>query len=406
VRGLIGNSLPKVAYSGILTANKADEYPIHYRNSAFVAGSYKEILREANTSGELPFELVFETDVESSKHNLSNIYSLCFLITRDDISSLSFLGITKTTVNVGITAIIYEMNELENKRNIVFSIPIVGYSTDLSPKERLSNPEIDKLYLTTSIKTLEYLLEKLARLQIQSLEGEVIEVVPEEIKINKGFSDGLEEGQYVKVYTETGVLTALIKKLGEKESSLEIKSDETEIYKGTIVKARNIRGLSDETYQVTRFENNSKLAGELFDDRLLSESIAQWFSDFLFSEAGKVTLPTEVSGNWQNQTDEMTKAIFVMNEDNFEFEMRKPKYPLELRLTGLATELLNENNVNENYLFKAWLEVFNPTKGTLEEFSETSTFTVVKGAFKFQSDAVFFDLLHKLANKAAKEADL
>ena len=305
-----------------------------------------------------------------------------------------------------VTAILYEKNEVENKRNIVFSIPTVGYSTDLSPKEELPEDEIDNLYIMTSVGTLEHLIDKLAQLQIERIEGEVTEAKSNYVTINRGYLSGLEEGQFVRLYCDSGIKTGIIREIGENESLLEIEGDETEVVEGTVIKARNIRGLSDETYQIISFENSSKIASELFDEQLLSESVAQWFSDFIVSEVGKVTLPTKVSGNWQDQTDERTRAIFVMNGENCVFEMRKPKYPLELRLTGLATELLNESKINQNYLFKAWLEVYNPITGTREEFEETATFTVVKGAFEFQSEAVFFDLIHKLSHKVAKEADL
>ncbi|MCD6595987.1 hypothetical protein J7L68_10000 [bacterium] len=400
------SDLPKVAYSGVFTANTIQYYPIYARNSRALDGELRFIFQEANSKGNLPFEIIFETDVEARKNELSNNYSLCLLITRDDISSITFQNITKTTVNVGITAIIYELNRIENKRNIVFSVPIVGYSTDLSAKKPLNERDIDALFIATARQTLDYLLTKLVNLQIEQIEGFVVKISSEFIKINLGLLDGLEKGQFVKVYSDSGIVSAQVNEIEKKESFLKFSGKFQGIREGTIVKARNIRGLSDEIYQVVSFKNESKLASELFDKQLLSESIGQWFSDFLSSKAGKVVLPSRIGGRWQDHSAERTRAIFVMNDVEYEFEMRKPKHPIRLKLTGLATKLINESNINQNFLYKAWLEIEFIDRGLKEEYSETATSTVVKGAFEFQSEAVFFDLLHKLTNKIAKEIDL
>jgi hypothetical protein len=90
------------------------------------------------------------------KKHIDYPYSLAVAITRDDVVSERFstsaAEINKTIVNVGMVIIIYQTapdpnNPKEQRNTILFSLPLVGYFQNLEGDKRLTEEQLDSLFV-------------------------------------------------------------------------------------------------------------------------------------------------------------------------------------------------------------------------------------------------------------------
>lgn len=76
---------------------------------------------------------------------------------------------------------------------------------------------------------------------------------------------------------------------------------------------------------------------------------------------------------------------------------------LKRPLTGANSMMIEGNNVNEIWAYKAWLKVDIPDKQFSKKFDETASKNLVPGMQQFADKDEFFDLIHQLTAKAAME---
>jgi len=413
-------NLVGVGYGGVYTAGTKETFQNYRTNQKEVVTSIKNILENASNTNKLPFKLLFETDAEGNKRNLSanyDIYSLAVVITRDDIYNEKFedketnTAIVKTYINVGMVIILYQTlddpNDAGKKKNsIIFSLPIVGYSIILSGKAELSSNDLDNEFVKIIEKTLEEeLVKRLQNISIGKLEGKVIRIEKDKIIIDLGSSNGIFEGNRIYLDADHKVAIGNVKEVSLHESSVPLDTKSEKIKEGTIVQCTNIKGLSDETYQVVDFKISSEKFKKLFDTKIISSQASQWFSDFLSDRGGKLVFPSKVGNAWTERSTESSCTLFGVDGRAHLFDVPKPEYPIILDITGIASKKIEEasNNINENWIYKLWLKVEIPEKKYAKEFSMNSTKSIIVGMQTFEEKNEFFELLHQLTAKAARE---
>lgn len=408
--------LPRVAYTGIyLMGNKQAEshYPIYIRNKDKLRDPLRIAMKKVNEQGKLPFTLVFDTDIEESKLQLDNTLSLALVIVRDDISTETFsaagTSINKTIVNVGLVAILYDTRKIEGKdRNtVVFSFPLVGYAQRLDGDRRISADEVDTLFINSTVTTLrDHLVKRLATVSVEDIHGMVTDSSNGKASINIGAVRGIEEGQNVTFLVDgKKVASGPIVKLDKQSAVVELPkgfSPKT----GATVKTTNMRAASDETFQVVGTKVSSKKAANYFPPEIIGPQVAQWFSNFLTERAGKVVLPSRVGGAWDDRATATAFSIIDRAGLEHQFELSKPKYPMNLEITGVNSKITDSNDVNDICLFKVWIKLSIPTKQYEKEFEIVSSKSLIKGVQKFEEKSEFFDLFYQLTAKMAREAKI
>ena len=420
-----------VAYGGVWTAGDEKHYPVFFRiqknNPPMITENGRQILNKKNISiavshalksvnESLPFNILFETESEERKTEIDNPYSLAVAITRDDIVYEQFKTVVatihKTLVNVGLVIILYQTGkdpQTQKDRNaIVFSVPLVGYSMHLQGKKSLSDDEVDDLFILTASKTIrDHLVKRLKNIELEKIKGEIMRLEAGKAIINIGTLNGLEDGQRIYFIDDQGnkIGQGTVKGIQKTESIVILDKD---IKPSTHSKffTYNVKGLSEETYQVVEFKISSKKVNQLFDEKNLGVQVAQWFSDFLVDRSGKTVLPPKVGGDWITSATGVSFALLVKDGQAYQFEVPNPKYPVFLDLTGANSQMIEGNNVNEIWGYKAWLKVDIPTKKFSRKIDETASKNLVHGIQQYAEKDEFFDLIHQLTAKAAKEDGL
>lgn len=404
-----------VGYGGVYTAGNEHNYPVYSRNKSRFNIMVKNTLERMSEEKRLPFNLLFETDIESRKQDIDNPYTLAVVVTRDDVAQEKFSApsavINKIMVNVGVVVVIYQTVEdiSGKKRNtVVFSLPFVGYSMNLEGKRGLSDREIDDLFVkNASVVIEEHLSKRLQKTPLVKIEGAITDVRQGEAIINIGSTNGLDEEQRVSFFQDNEkVGIGKIKLLKKSEAIVKIENDKFIPRIGMKVVAFNVKGVSTGTYQIVEFKISSKKAALMFQEKTIGSQIAQWLSDFIVDKAGKVVLPTKVGGEWIDTATETSFMKLVKDGQEHIFEVPPPKYPVFVDLTGVSSKMADSNNVNEIWIYKAWLKINIPSKGYSKEYSDNAAKNVVQGIQSFQEKDELFDLIHRLSAKIAKEGDL
>lgn len=412
-----------VGFGGIYNIenkNKINNFPNFTRNKKVIVSKFRSILEKLNEENKLPFKILFETDSETIKTNIDdNVYSLAIVITRDDISNEKFeikesnILLNKSYINVGMVAVLYQTTQDltqagKKKNSIVFSFPIVGYSIDVKQNENISTEELDKSFIKIASNVLEEeLLTKLQKISIGDITGKVKKIQNNKIIIDIGSIDGLIVGQRIKFIDNDKIIKrGVVEKLSIHEATISV-DDNLNIKEGMNIKTSNIKGLSEETYQITDFKISSEKFKKLFSEDEISIQVSQWFSDFLSERSGKVVLPSKVGSSWIESSNQQSFAVFIKDGQEHLFEVAKPKYEIKLDITGLSSKKIEEesNNISENRAFKLWLKVDIPNKNYSKEFDKLSAKSIIVGTQSFEEKAEFFDLLHQLTAKAAKEIE-
>jgi len=407
-----------VGYGGLWTAGQEINYPIYSRvNKKYphkLSKSIETSIRKVSEN--LPFEILFDSDVERMKKHIDYPYSLAVAITRDDVVSESFTTpvaeINKTIVNVGMVIIIYQTtparnNQKTEQNTIIFSLPLVGYHQQLD-ENRLTEEEIDELFIKTATKTIEdYLVKRLKGISLDKVYGAVTSIDSNSVVINLGAFQGIEENNKVDFLDKAGnrIGRGTVKILKKTESTVSL-DKEFKISIGCRVVGYICKGMSEDTYQVVKFKISSKKASAMFDENKLGQQVAQWFSDFLVARSGKTVLPSKLSGEWVTKATGESFALFIKDGKAYRFDIALPKYPVHLDLTGIASMMVEGNNVNEIWAYKAWLKVDIPDKKFSKKFDETASKNLVPGMQQFTEKDEFFDLIHQLTAKAAIDDSL
>jgi hypothetical protein len=405
------SSIP-VAYGGVFTAGNEQLYPLYSKNKSKVVKRLGAVLARLSETNALPFNLLTETDSEAVKKETDDPLTLALIITRDDVASEKFVTsvatINKTFVNVGMVAIIYQTGkdgEGKQRNLILYSIPLVGYSMNLEGERDLSPEEIDELLVKNAEIVLEqHLSKRLAKISLSRINGVVASQKEDGYLIDKGAVDGLVDGQNLSILVEGKKVRAKIIRLEKTEAFVKTVEPAADlVLVGKTFSAKNIKGLSADTYQVVSFKISSKKAAALFDEKSLGAQASQWFSDFMVDRAGLVFLPSKAGGQWIDSATENSFMLLMKDGQESIFEVPPPKYPISLELTGIANKMVEQNSVNERWTFGTYLKVDIPAKNHSQEYKNSAAKLVVTGMQSFQQKDVIFDLIYDLTAQVAKE---
>jgi len=407
---------PNVAYTGVYLMGNAQtksKFPVYTRNQEKLSKALKLEMEKVNGQGNLPFNLLLDTDMEQVKQRIDNTLSLAFVVVRDDISAESFSAagttINKTIINVGLTAILYDTRKVDGKdRNtVVFSFPLVGYAQRLDGDKKCSEAEIDSLFVVSASSTVrEHLVKRLAGVTLSDIFGEVSDSSSGTATVNIGSTNGIEDGQNILFMAEgKKVASGTIIKLDKNSAVVELPKA-FKAQTGMKAKTSNIRASSDETFQVVEARVSSKKAAKYFPQEVIGPQVAQWFSNFLTDRGGKVVLPSRVGGEWDQRATGTAFSLIDRAGIEHQFELPPPKYPVTLDISGVASKVTNSNDVNDICMFKVWMKVSIPSKKFEKEFDIVASKSLIKGMQSFEEKDELFDLLYQLTAKIAREAEI
>ncbi|MCX7910873.1 MAG: substrate-binding domain-containing protein [Endomicrobia bacterium] len=412
-----------VAYGGVFTAGDEKNYPNYMKMKAKfnINKEIANILRKLNDTGKLNFNLLLETDAEELKFDASSPCTFAIVITRDDCITEKFttnvtgvsskvldllvselttkkstndVVVYKNVINIGISAIFYQTDEIkangqiENRHNIVFSIPITGYIFNLEGSKQLSEEALLTHFRTALLKIIEEKLPaRLAKIALGKMEGNIIESRDDTIKVNIGLQNGLIEKQFVSLYEGNKKIgSGQVIDLKKKESIVKLQDKNIKITPNTKVVAVNIRGASEESYQITGFQISSKKAKELFKQEEIGPQLSQWLTDFLFYNGGKVMLPTTVGSDWITVSTENAFMILVKDGISYSFQLSKPKYEITLDFTGLADKVSEANKINTKKIYKVWIKLKIDKKKYEKEFDFADAKIIVNDIESYSKD--------------------
>lgn len=405
---------PIVAYTGVyLMGNAEAKFPVYSRNKDAMRDALGIEMAKVAEQGTLPFDLLFNTDSETTKRLIDNTLSLALVIVRDDVAAESFSAagttINKTVINVGLTAVLYDTRKVDgrNRNTVIFSFPLLGYSQRLDGDKRCSQAEIDSLFVKSAATTLrENLIKRLAGVSLSEIEGEVTSVSAGNAQVNIGSNKGVEEGQYVAFWSAGKKLArGPVVKLERDAAVVELPKG-FQAGAGLRVRASNMRAVSDETFQVVEAKVTSKKAAQVFQPEVIGPQAAQWFSNFLTERGGKVVLPSRVGGQWDENATGTAFTLVDRAGMEHQFQLPPPKHPVSLEITGVSSKVTQSNDVNDICMFKVWMKVKVPSMKYEKEFESFSSKSLVKGVQSFEEKNEFFDLLYQVTAKIAREAHL
>jgi hypothetical protein len=410
-----------VGFGGLWTAGQEKNYPVYARIKQKDPGRIPKAVTIAieKIADGLPFKILFESDAEMMKKHIDYPYSLAVAITRDDVVSERFstsaAEINKTIVNVGMVIIIYQTapdpnNPKEQRNTILFSLPLVGYFQNLEGDKRLTEEQLDSLFVDTATKTFaDHLVKRLKgiRLGLDKINGIIASRDGRNVVVKFGAIQGMEKDNKVDFFDGTGkkIGRGTVAELRKNDCTVRLDSEFT-VSADSRATGHICKGTSEDSYQVASFKISSKKASSIFDEKKLGQQTAQWFSDFLVERSGKAVLPSRVSGDWITEATGESFAVFVKDGQAHRFEVPPAKYPIHLDLTGISSKMMEGNNVNEIWAYKAWLKVDIPDKNFSKKFDEVSSKNVVHGIQQYAEKDEFFDLIHQLTAKAAMEETL
>lgn len=397
---------PLVVYTGVYSVSEDKSLG----NIKMFAPMFFEIFSKWQASNALPFDLILETDAEETKHLAADPISMAILVTRDDLQIEHFkrLGVTKTTQNLGFSVLFYQSRKTENGtvNTILAALPLNSYMSNEKP---LSTSEKDPDRAVMTKKIADELIRNRFAKRVRKLGIDEIEIATEcsegECRVKDFKKKGLEIGQSVTLNTEQGDFEAYIV---DAKGTLEFEENGAKelissvgVGKG---KASNLKGYSEETWQVVNVEITSKKAAKLFQNEPTQAQIAQWYSDFL-SETGKAVLPPISGLKWTQNSMGYTEMILASADGDMEkFVMAPARYKVTLGFSGVANGVVKKNTIEEIWAYKIWLtNKTNNQKAKEEEFTTSKKVTIQSQ--EHREIDVFRDLLHVSVKKLAGKGE-
>ena len=403
----ISFSKPLVVYTGVYSVGADKSLG---RVDSFVPMFYN-IFAKWQNRGSLPFDIMFETDAEETKHLAADPVSMAILLTRNDFEVEHFkkIGVTKTVANLGFSVLFYQTrkNEKGTVNTVLASVPLNSYVTN---EMRLTN---DESKLQAERPTMMMMLAK--ELIQKRFKQRVSGISIEEMKVTVSCSErgcfaenykklGLEDGQGISIPYSDGYDDVF---LNAKDGS--VMGDELIMnslkqqgrVEGT---SSNLRGYSEDTWQVVSVDITSKKANKLFANEPIKEQFAQWYSDFL-SGAGKAVLPPISGAKWTQNSMGYTEMILAKADGEYEtFSMAPARYKISLGISGVGSGIIEKNNVEELWAYKLWLtRKWNNRKEQEEEY--TTSKKVVVATQEVHDVDIYRDLLQVSSKKLAEKGE-
>lgn len=397
---------PQVIYTGVYSVSNDQSLG----NPKDFSKQFFNVLAKWQGLNQLPFDLILETDVEETKHLAMDPIQMAILVTRNDLQIEHFkkIQVTKVIGNLGLSVLFFQTRKTENGtvNTILASIPLNSYiinEKEFSNSSRNSEQAERAVMVNLLAKEL---IEKRFKQRIAKLSIDEIKV-PVTCNDNGCFVEnfkryGLELGQGVSVNLQNGAETFFIQ---ANDGSLDAQGEFL-----TEMKSRgslegltaNLKGYSDNTWQVVNVNITSKKADKLFANEPTRSQLAQWYSDFL-SGVGKAVLPPISGTQWTKNALGYTEMILA-NEDGelSTFAMPPAKNRITLGISGVGSKIAKQNSVHELWLYKLWLtQKVNNGKEVEHEF--TTTKKVVVETQEIREVDVFRDLLHVSSKDLAEK---
>ncbi|MBR2090554.1 hypothetical protein [Fibrobacter sp.] len=398
-------SKPLVVYTGVYSVRGDKDLG---KIDTFVPMFYEIFAKWQNNSA-LPFDIMFETDAEATKHLASDPISMAILLTRNDFEVEHFknIGVTKTVANLGFSVLFYQTRKSENGsvNTILASVPLNSYMTN-EKKLTTDNLEAERPQM----------IKILAKELIQNrFKQRVSKISIEEMKVKISCTEtscfaenykklGLEDGQSISISLPDGsddvFLNAKDGSLIGEEPTLSMlkKNGQSE---GV---SCNLRGYSEDTWQVVSVDITSKKASKLFAKEPIKAQFAQWYSDFL-SGAGKAVLPPISGVEWSQNSMGHTEMVLARADGEIQtFSMAPARYKVSLGISGVGSGVVEKNQVNEIWAYKIWLtRKWNNRKE--EEVEYTTSKKVVVASQEVHEVDIFRDLLHVSSKKFAEKGE-
>jgi len=168
--------------------------------------------------------------------------------------------------------------------------------------------------------------------------------------------------------------------------------------------AANLKGYSNDTWQVVKVDITSKKADQLFKSEPISAQIAQWYSDFL-SGTGKAVLPPISGVKWVQNSVGYTEMVLTNEDgDTEKFVMAPARNKIALGFSGVANGVIKKNNIEEIWAYKLWLTCkLNKQKEQETEYTTSKKVTVATQ--EHREVDVYRDLLHVSVKKLAEKGE-
>ncbi len=408
-----------VAFSGIFTSSDISNFPLYSQVSNEVNDTIVKTLQQLQQNSELQFDIQFSTNTEEDKWSFNDPYSLGLLVTRDDISEEEFTntlndGSTlrnfKSTIKVGLVLFVYQTIGREQKRNIVYTSQFMDYDTVLTVHKPLSPKEKSALFTNNITRLFETrVVENMKSIGVQNILGEVESVRGSNVRISVGEQDGIELGQRVQFGEEFNDFSPFgtVVDIDDRSAKVEVTTFDEDPFEGQMVAIKNLRGFSDDIFQVTSVTISSQNAATFYHNANynIGSDIAQFYTDFLASEYGKVVLPPR-TGDWITGSVAQAEAILVRDGRTFNFTLPEVTHEISLNLTGLGHQISEQNAISVITGFKGWLNCSIPTIGFDHESDFSAVKRTVNGVQDYSVFDVYYELLIDLVKQSVRELEL
>jgi len=402
---------PQIVFAGITFGGSAfsqikGQFP--YLTSDWEKGKANEFGRKLRGTVEksiqncsLNFDLIDSSGMKKKKEfvEVETPLSFTILVTREtlfkDEYSLKIKGEMKTYVkyyfDVGLSAVFF--SPAENKDKIEYAIPVIAEDILLGP---LTENQKKEQFFQTFNRAVKLLLKKVEKLTPRQVKAQIIDVSGQLAWINAGKSAGILKGTNVTLPNSgSGTIT-------------EVKSDKACIslqrgkaQKGDAVTINVCKSDQDETFQVTDVTFSSKQAKALLmkdpDFKILC---GQWFSDYLSDRGGVIVLPPRTGAAYTTGAKESLMSAYNLEGTHYEFEIPVADKPVVLDVNGLSKKMIKGNNINQVWLYKAWVE--QNIAGNKKEVSEFVEEEVIVGVKEVNDYQVFREVIQQTLAKLAK----
>ena len=403
---------PQVVFAGITFGGTAfsqikGQFP--YLTSDWERGGSNEFGKKLrHTAGKavqnskLNFDLIDSSGITKKKEivEVENPLSFTILITREslfkDEYSLKIKGQMKKYVkyyfDVGLSAIFF--SPTENKDKIEYAIPVIAEDILIGP---LTENQKKKRFFQTFSRAISLLFQRIEKLNPRQVNAKILEVAGKKVRINSGKRAGILKGIFITLPNGAeGMIT-------------EVDSDEAYITlqrgtarSGDVVKINVCKSEDDETFQVSDVKITSKKAKALLEkDPNFKVLCAQWFSDYLSDRGGVVVLPPRTGAAYTTGAKESLISAYNLEGDHYQFEIPNAERPVVLDINGLAKKKVKGNNINQVWLYKAWVE--QNILGSKKEVSEFVKEQVIVGVKEVDDYQVFREIIQQTLAKLAKK---
>jgi hypothetical protein len=403
---------PQIVYAGIAIAGGAfsqikDQFP--YLTSGWGNGQpnaegrkLRDIVSTVLQKTKCNFDLLDVSGINKKKEfvEIENPLSLTVLITREslykDEYSLKISGEMKTYVkyyfDVGLSAILF--SPTENKDKIEYAIPVIAEDILLGPLTE--EQKKDQFFLTFN-RAVKLLFRKIEKLNPRQVVAQIVDISGTNARINAGRSDGILKGIFV---TASGGAEGIITEVARNEAYVNFRRGKP--LKGDVIRINVCKSEDEETFQVINVTITSKKAKALLEkDHDFEVLCAQWFSDYLSDRGGVIVLPPKTGAAYTTGAKESLISAYNLEGSHYEFEIPDAKMPIVLDINGLAKKMIKGNNINQIWIYKAWIE--QDIGGNKKEVSEFVKEQVVVGVKEVNDYQVFREVIQQTLAKLAKE---